>query len=241
MTVKHKWVDIASALSKVFEKDLQVVARLESETGQVLVWLVGLGSSLLAIAVVQPERVESLLGRSFGLYTTLLLVTVASGVTGRLLGLLTSGYTANHLTTLAGNLWGYSAGYSLEEPAELSDRWDEAEIVERLKSEFGRDYRFLLERNAPLDFCREAYQKQRELWYEEEEKGERYIKDLIATHLGLTDGEVARYWEATDPVAFTKLRRRAFVVRGLRILGLLLFLLSSATFLVAISLLALAL
>ena len=48
-------------------------------------------------------------------------------------------------------------------PAPLNEDWDRETIVERFKTEFELDHRFMLSLHASLDQCREVYRRQHEL------------------------------------------------------------------------------
>jgi hypothetical protein len=226
---------IASLYRDGAPKLLEQIERAHGDAGQAVVWLVGLASTLLVLAVVNPDKVVAIAGPTYRLLCVLLLTTVASGVLCRLLALWALAFGRGVLFSLGAYMTGYVAGYGVEQPDDLSDRWDEEEIVRRLRDDFGSDYGFLLDYRVPLQGCRDAYQGAHDLWKRHQSEGVEGVKKVLGAHLGLSDGQAARLFESSD---LGSVRTKALLLKALSVIAGLLLVTASASFVAAMYLIA---
>jgi hypothetical protein len=145
-------------------KGLDQGLRSSADASNTISWLVGLASTLLALAVASPERLTAVTGESYTLVTGLLLATVATGVCGRLVMLFATNRARVHALSLFGHFAGYLAGSDALEIDAPSDTWDIQEIARRYAKNFPHlDSKWLIEYQVPLERARAAYRKQYEL------------------------------------------------------------------------------
>jgi hypothetical protein len=226
---------IASIYRDGAPKLLEQIERAHSDAGQAVVWLVGLASTLLVLAVANPDKVAVIAGPSYRLLCMLLLTTVAAGVLCRLLALWALAFGRGVLFSLGAHMTGYVAGYGVEQPDDLSDRWDEKEIVRRLRDDFGSDYGFLLNYRVPVQGCREAYQGAHDLWKRHQAEGVEEMRRVLGAHLGLNDRQIARLFESTD---LGSVRTKAVLFKVLSVVAGLLLVAASASFVAAMYVIA---
>jgi hypothetical protein len=184
----------------VLPKTLELAEHLQADLTQLETWLVGLASTLLALAVVSPDRARTATGGSYGTTAVLLLVTIAAGVLARLLGGWSTATMISSANRLHAEICGMEAGLrEAKLPRELSEGWDEAEIVRRLQADLDVNYAFLLEHQVPLEKCREEYRIQYGMWQRYEKERLDKLKTAVANSLGLTKSEADRaFVSATD-------------------------------------------
>jgi hypothetical protein len=223
-------VAIAALYRDGAPKILEHIERAHGDAGQAVVWLVGLASTLLVLAVANPDKVAAIAGPDYVALCGLLLTTVASGVLCRLVALWGLAFGRGVMFNLGAHMAGYVAGYGLEEPDDLSHRWDEQEIVRRLRDDFGSDYTFLLEHRVPLAGCREAYQGAHDLWKRQQAGGTESMANILAAHFGLSEKKANTLFQSTD---LASIRRKAYLFKGLSIAAGVLLVLASASFVAA--------
>lgn len=231
-------VAIASLFRDSAPKLLEQVERAHGDAGQTVVWLVGLASTLLVLAVANPDRMFAIAGADYVLLCGLLLTTIVSGVLCRLAAMWGLAWGRGVLFNLATYMAGYVAGHHLEQPDDLSDRWDEGEIVRRLRDDFGSDYGFLLQYRVPIAGCREAYQGAHDLWKSQQTEGMNSMGEALAAHLGLSKRRGQMLFEPTD---LALIRRRAYFFKGLSIVAGALLTVASVSFVAAMFVVALGL
>ena len=214
---------------------LEQIERAHGDAGQAVVWLVGLASTLLVLAVANPDKVATIARVHYVALCGLLLATVASGVLCRLVALWALAFGRGVMVNLGAHMAGYVTGYGLEQPDDLSDRWDEQEIVRRLRDDFGSDYGFLLEYRVPLVGCREAYQGAYDLWRRQQVESMESMAKIVGAHLGLSEESAKALFETTD---LASIRIKANLFKGLSIVAGVLLVVASATFVAAMYLVA---
>ncbi|OQW37786.1 MAG: hypothetical protein A4E19_12235 [Nitrospira sp. SG-bin1] len=219
-------------------KILEQFERAHGDLGQAVVWLVGLASTLLVLAVANPEKVETIAGAHYVLLCGLLLSTIASGVLCRLLALWALGFGRGVMFNLGSHMAGYVTGYGFDHVEPLSDQWDEQEIVRRLQDDFGLDYSFLHAYQVPLAEYRNSYKRQYELWEHHEADGKESMAVLVGAHLGMSEKKAKRLFEPTN---LTSIRTKAYLFKGLSIAAEVLLVVASASFVAAMFLVALGL
>ena len=178
---------------------------------QVITWLVGLSVGIIALIITNKTNVEYLNPGSAIAVLILLSIVIVSGATHRVLYL----YAETLLLPVLTGLYGYLAGYTnpIEEPCELEEYWDRDEIVRRLKEDFEADYSFLVERNVPLEGCREAYNSLYRIYKKIEQESVQEFLNVLAAYLGYTKEEEKKFLSPSDIASLTahaKKMRRAF-------------------------------
>ena len=219
-------------------KILEQFERVHGDMGQAVVWLVGLASTLLVLAVANPEKVETIAGTHYVLLCGLLLSTIASGVLCRLLALWALGFGRAVMFHLGLYMAGYVAGSGHDHAEPLSDQWDEQEIVRRLQDDFGLDYSFLHAYQVPLAEYRKSYKQQYELWEHHEAEGKESMAGLVGAHLGMNEKQAKTLFDSTN---LTSIRTKAYLFKGLSIAAEILLVVASVSFVVAMSLVAMGL
>lgn len=140
--MKQKQQSNRLVLAKLFRdeapKIVDHIERAYSDTGQAVVWLVGLASTLLVLAVASPDKVTSIAGTHYVMLCSLLLATIGSGVLYRVLSLVSLSYRRGLMLQFRTHMAGYVAASDGDQPEPLSDRWNEQEIVHRLRDDFGQ-------------------------------------------------------------------------------------------------------
>lgn len=228
-------ISVAALYRDFVPKALELIERAHHDVGQAVVWLVGLASTLLVLAVANPEKLQALAPRHYALLSGLLLATVVSGVASRLVALLAIAYGRGVLFGLSAQLAGYVEGWSLEPPDDVSDTWTSAEIVERIARFSGADYGWLLEHNVSLEGCRRAYTGAHELWVRQESESLGRLQQVLGAHFGFNEEKSARLFDATDLAAA---RRKARLSQGLALVSGILLVVSAMAFVAAMSLVA---
>lgn len=218
---------IATVYRDFVPKALELVERAHNDVGQVVVWLVGLASTLLVLAVANPEKVQAIAQGNYAVLSGLLLATVASGVASRLVALGAIAYGRGALFGLTAHLAGYVEGWSLEQPDDLSEAWTATEIVERIGRFFGSDYGWLIEQQVSIEGCRRTYTGAHELWVRQEQESMTRLQQILGAHLGLSDEAAAKLFDATD---LASTRRKARVARVSAIVSGILLAVSAAAF-----------
>ena len=90
-------------------KILDHIERAYTDTGQAIVWLVGLASTLLVLAVASPDKVTSIARTHYVLLCSLLLATIGSGVLYRVLSLVALSYSRGLMLQFRTHMAGYVA------------------------------------------------------------------------------------------------------------------------------------
>ena len=170
-------VMLAEAFRDAAPKELEELQRSDGEVGQSVVWLVGLASTLLTLAIASPDRLKAVSGNMYSAIVGLLLATILAGVLSRVLSVRAGRQARSLLLHLEGYLVGYVFAQKAEQPLKLSDQWSEIEIVQKLEDEFGLNYEFLIEYKTPLEGCRDAY---RAVYARRKELDDKATKDLKA-------------------------------------------------------------
>lgn len=219
---------IATLLRDAVHRALEQKERTSSDIGQVIVWLVGLASAFLALAVANPGRVETLAGRDYGLLAALLLLSVAAGVVCRIVVLVRVGKLENFLFQFGVTLSVFSVVTSVKLPEQLSDRWEPDEIVRRLREDFGVDYTFLLTQRVPIEGCRAAYRGQYETWQRLEVQLERRLKEVVGAYAGLSKARTERLFDSSPNL--NAVRRRAYLIQALHTIESILFVVAWLSF-----------
>lgn len=181
-------VALARAFSEIITEGTRVWRDGYADSAQAAVWLVGLASAAL-VAVLANAEARRLLGHDLDLTVLLLLTSVLTGISYRLLGLWIAPRVHVHAIELIGAMKGFLAGASIINYPELSEAWTEAEIVERLKTHFDVDRSSLLSSGASLDDCRKSYQRVREITLKYETES---VERLRAMLLAYTDQDEQR-------------------------------------------------
>jgi hypothetical protein len=216
-------------------KILDHIERAYTDTGQAIVWLVGLASTLLVLAVASPDKVTSIARTHYVLLCSLLLATIGSGVLYRVLSLVALSYSRGLMLQFRTHMAGYVAASDGERLEHLSDKWDEQEIVRRLRDDLGSDYGFLLDHHVPLEGCRAAYQSAYDLWKRQETEGVVAVMAVAAAFFGLTPNKGGTVFQGTP---IESIRKKAYFCRILEIAAGGLVVIASACFLAAMSIVA---
>ena len=152
MSLQHREI---AAVGRVFQdnlalgrqQSLDVIGDLSNAT----TWLVGLASTMLAVGVFDPAKVQSALAWDAPFVLSLLWGTVLCGVGHRVVAAILRLRLLPHLLELQARQVGATLAYETPTARILSRQWDPGEIVARMKDQFDVDYRFLLEHQAPLE------------------------------------------------------------------------------------------
>lgn len=217
--------------TEALPKASEHLERTASDLSQVVIWLVGLASSLLVLAVANPDRVMAIAGRDYQRLCSLLLAVVACGVLCRVLSLWSAAIGRMQIFNLGLHLAGFLAGLGLERPDELDTCWDRAEIVARLRAFSGEDWDFLLKETVPIETCRKVYGVARGGWQDREKRGLAELTSVVAAF----SGEKVKDDKAID---YDVIRWKTIVGRIVAIACGLLFLAMACAFVAAMFLVA---
>jgi hypothetical protein len=228
---------VADLLKQGLEREADEFRANQSDAAQAAVWLVGLSTTLLALAAAYPDKVQFLLKADYKWTLGCLFATIVSGVVYRVLGLQLNAKRRARMLTLSGHMSGFAAGTLAESPTPLRKAWNENEIVQRLQTEFGVDYGFLLNSRAPIDACREAYVTQYEAWQKHHDEQNATLNALVVTHMGYTRKEAAAFAQPATEQARARLHAQAFGLRVWLTVNALIFAFGAVSFLVAMFLL----
>lgn len=160
-------------------KGREIATTIETDAAGIAVWFVGLASTLLVAAVANNITARRVLGTNHFWVMLLLWLTIFSGSAYKVVGLWLRVKLFGHLFKLEGALVGLVAANDNHMPPLCSPGWDEAEIVQKIKDEFGTDYRFLLEYKVPVERCRTIYEGLRERWEENDRRGMEGVRALV--------------------------------------------------------------
>lgn len=214
---------------------LDHIDRAYTDTGQAVVWLVGLASTLLVLAVASPDKVNAIARTHYVMLCGLLLATIGSGVLYRVLSVVSLSYSRGLMLQFRTHMAGYVAASDGDRFELLSDRWDEQEIVRRLRDDFGSDYGWLLDHHVPLEGCRAAYQGAYDLWKRQETEGIVEIMAVAAAFFGLRPNKEGNAFQATP---IESIKKRVCFCRKLEIAAGVLLIIAAACFLAAMGIVA---
>lgn len=160
------------------------------------VWLVGLSTGVIAV-LLGSDSIRSLLSDCIiTVSLTLFSMVILFGVLQRILF---------HIGEL--KKWPLSLGLQATltgltdktlTASELKDYWTVSDIVDRLREDFGMDYRFLLQSNSSIERAREAYQEQLGIHREFEQKGMKQLAEIMCAHFGLPKEKEDDYFKPED-------------------------------------------
>jgi hypothetical protein len=157
------------------------------ETVQVVVWLVGLASALLALEATNRALLSglSITGR---FVATFLLVGVAVlGVLQRIVYHIAEAKQRELILRLQGHLAGLTT--NVDEPFELQQWWDRAEIIKQLLRGFDLHYDFLGQDDVPIEKCREIYSNHYDRWKSFESQRLNDFGELMGAFMGKPKGK----------------------------------------------------
>ena len=155
--IPRRHVLLAGLARDSVPRALEQAERGSGDYTQAVVWLVGLASTLLALAVANPERVMAIAGHSYRLLCVLLLATIVTGVACRIVSLWSTAFARRLSISLNAYLAGYVVGFETPSPEDFSEDWTAAQVVEKIQHQFGRDYSFLLEYSLTSEHLRGEY------------------------------------------------------------------------------------
>jgi len=230
---------MARLLSDAIHKDVVDIQRLDADNGQMAVWLSGLAATFLALAVANTERIRLLVGGpSYHAMIFLLSTTVLAGLLSRALSLSTSRKIGPLGLDVSMYMAGYALGSHSPQPSTLSEHWDEAEIVFRLRREFGIDYDWLISFKCSVEACREAYLAQWRIWKEFEESGIVHLATVVGAYRGLTETQARVVFDPSKTYDLEAARRRARSIHIVRGITIILIWITAGSFALAMSLVA---
>jgi hypothetical protein len=207
------------------------------ETVQIVVWLVGLSSGLIALAAVNPRLLGALSSGARVTLLGLLAAVVALGVVQRVVYLLAETSRRSLWRGLQGYLWAQTDETAL--PFALLESWDRGQLVERLEKDFDLDYKFLIEYDAPIQKCREIYIGVYERWQKGENEALKQFAELLAAYSGKDRPmEMTIGGQTTRTADLDHIRKSGKAVNRLEFLSTGLYLATAAAFVTALLLLA---
>jgi hypothetical protein len=228
----------AESFCEALSKELDEYQRSDAELGQAVVWLVGLASTLLTLAVANLEKVKALFGTSYRGIVISLLVAILAGVFSRIVSVWNGREVRGLLLHLYGYLFGYTTGRGIIFFADLSEGWNQAEIVQRLQADFNLDYSFLIKYKASIEDCRTIYRNVYKSQKDSDEQDLARLKSMTGAYLGWTEKERRRMSSPDDSKTLAKVKRRALVARNMKIIASMFFTVSALTFSLAMLLMA---
>lgn len=175
------------------EREFLGVAKSTVDVG---VWLVGLSTGVIALFMTS-ESIKIILGECvFKAGIILFALVILFGVLQRILF-----HVAEHnkwpiTLRLRGVLTGLTDKSNTAQ--ELQDYWTVADIVDRLREDFGVDYSFLIENNASVEEARKSYIGQMEIHREFEKKGLDNLAKILCAHYGLPQESEENYFQPQD-------------------------------------------
>jgi hypothetical protein len=223
-------IAFAETLRDQFPAVLEHAQKLNSESVHITVWLVGLAGSLVAVLVARPESVARLSIPAQRYLLLLLLSTIVCAVVHRVLLHFCHRLAIALNESVLGHAHGYVAVWTVEEAESLNASWTREQIVQRLETEFGMNYRFLIELDATLDQCRDAYKSQFELQQRLDHEAFLSVADMLAAHDGKSFEEGRAIASRPTSDALEKIRKRAVTARRLSMAASVFFTLSSLSF-----------
>ena len=233
---------LADDLAAVMREWIPAIAKQSEEAGreavQTVVWLVGLASGLITLLAVNSGIVTSITTGQRRALIVALSVTITCGVLQRIAYQLAEQKQRNLWLGLQGYLVGYEQ--QLEEPDELSERWDRNEIVLRLTRDFNLDLSALNEFNIPIDFYRNVYNNHVEGWHRYQSERLQRLGQVIAAYLGLSEEQGAKILQIDQSSNndLSEVRKKASSIRWLLRVAFFLFAGTCVSFLAALLLLA---
>lgn len=229
-------VAVARITGETLHRAADHVHRSSVDAGQTVMWLVGLASTLVALNVAQPAQMARVLVPHERRFVILLLITIAAGVLCKILALWGVTLTAVQLANVGTYLTGFAAGLKSFHPKALSDQWDRDDVIRMLQSEFGLDYSFLRTYKTPVEFCRQAYQAQFDIWTSSEAE---MIEDVSKAVYFYTGQRLAlnNPVPQAQPGAAPSIHWLARVANGLTSVVGLLFVIACGSFVAAMTIL----
>jgi len=205
--VKDKSELFAELLGDLYPDLEREATSLSKSVIDVGVWLVGLSTGVLAL-LISSENISSLLSESSfrnGLFAFSLVVLF--GVVQRIIFHIAEQMRLPISIQLRVLL--IALNDSNRVAREMNDNWTVADIVQRLRDDFGVDYSFLIDQEADIGRARECYQGQLEIHREFENKGLASLANIICTHTGLSKEAEEKYFEPRDTAENENTRVRA--------------------------------
>lgn len=182
MHYRHTVEYLAQAYREMLPDVFRDYSEIGRESVQVVIWLVGLSSAVFALLISNMDRITFIGADTLRIILLLLGTVIVVGVAQRLVH-----HWAERLQHIINwSLTHYISSYNSDQilPAQLSEDWTEAEIVQRFESEFGLNYQFLIEYEVSLESCREAYKSQYERWEGFDKEGLERFGQVVSAHLG---------------------------------------------------------
>jgi hypothetical protein len=187
---KRPSITYAKVFSEAFPKLQETEQKVTQEHTQFITWIIGIASTLIAVAATDPARLKHLFPAWYVTFAFLVLA-IACGVLYRILGLYVSRLRCDLDIWLYGFLLGTPAGAATYTPAKLSPCWTKEDIAQKLISEFEIDNTDLLDDpEYTLEDFRKSYQESYEIYQESENTLWNRVHQAINAYRGLSDEEI---------------------------------------------------
>jgi len=221
---------IAEIFKEVYPPLVREFEQTERESVQTVVWLVGLSAGALALVVANLNRLPFSTVDGTRALVLFLVATIAFGACQRIFHHWAGRLRHDLIHELYGFLLGYTADLAI--PTELSEDWDEIEIVRRLQSDFDLDCTFLLEYQVPLEGCRKAYQAQYDISKDYIETTTHSLGETIAAYTGLSEEQGRSMFSLfrKSEIGLEDVRRRSRKARTFQTISLFLFAATGTSF-----------
>jgi hypothetical protein len=168
------------------EKLSEEIRHQQANSSHVIVWIVGLASALLALAIGNPAVTEPLHVIWYNLTLGLALVAVFGGVIFRSIAMWEASETAELNLAIYGILIGILGSKDLAHANAPRKSWTREQIVENLKTEFGVEVGRVLNPDAGHEELLAVYEEAYDRRIQIDDAVKLEIERYIQAHVGRT-------------------------------------------------------